>query len=81
MPNPQAGQLPPIMKTLDITPTWRGILPIIVAALQTPDLPHEVERDLLDELTRMARAADNWNEHVARLNAEADALLGTEDRS
>lgn len=69
------------MDTIDMTPTWRGILPIIVAALQTPDLPHEVERDLLDELTRMARAADNWNEHVARLNAEADALLGTEDRS
>jgi hypothetical protein len=69
------------MKTIDITPTWRGILPVIVAALQSPEIPYEVERDLLDELTRMARAADNWNEHVANLNAQADALLGTEDRS
>lgn len=69
------------MKTSDITPTWRGILPVIVAALQSPEIPYEVERDLLDELTRMARAADNWNEHVARLNAQADALLGTEAQS
>lgn len=47
-------------KTIDMTPTWRAIVPVIVAALQngTP----QGQKIALEELLRMADVADA---HVA----------------
>ena len=51
-------------KTVDLTPTWREILPALLSLLENPQT-HQVA---LDELSRMARLAD---QQVALLKAEA----------
>ena len=51
-------------KTIDLTPTWRGILPALLALLENPD----TQRDALDELSKMALAADRYNEMADRFN-------------
>ena len=51
-------------KTIDLTPTWRGILPALLALLENP----ATQRDALDELSKMALAADRYNEMADRFN-------------
>ncbi len=46
-------------KTIDITPTWVAIVPILIAAL-TDGTP-EGQRIAKEELLRMAKAADAYN--------------------
>ena len=46
------------MQTVDLTPTWREILPAVIVMLENP----KTKRDALDELTRMAGAADRYVE-------------------
>jgi hypothetical protein len=47
-------------KTIDITPTWREILPALLALLEMP----QTRQTALDELTRMARLADAQVAHT-----------------
>lgn len=47
---------------LDLTPTWQGILPVMVLAL-TNGTPTG-QRAAQEELARMADAADKWNAHA-----------------
>ena len=46
------------MKTIDITPTWRGILPLLLAAITSGT--HEGRRNAEIELQRMADLADRY---------------------
>jgi hypothetical protein len=46
------------MRTVDITPTWRGILPAILAALT--DGTAEGRKIAREELVRMADIADAY---------------------
>jgi mannitol-1-phosphate/altronate dehydrogenase len=50
---------------LDLTPTWQGILPVMVLAL-TNGTPTG-QRAAQEELARMADAADKWNAHAGKL--------------
>jgi len=43
-------------KTIDCTPTWSGILPVILALIQNPN----TKKDGLHELQRMAELADAY---------------------
>jgi hypothetical protein len=52
----------PAMQTIDMTPTWSGLLPVMVHILQHSE-SESSKRDIADELTKMARAADRWNTH------------------
>ncbi len=45
------------MQTVDLTPTWRGILPALLALLENP----RTHRDALEELSKMAELADKYN--------------------
>jgi hypothetical protein len=47
---------------IDLTPLWSGILPALIAVLQTGG--DEGRKMAIDELYRMAEAADNYNESV-----------------
>lgn len=47
-------------KTVDLTPTWSGILPALVAVLQNEDARFESREFVLAELDRMAKYADEW---------------------
>lgn len=40
--------------TIDLTPTWREILPALLALLENPN----TQQTALDELSRMAHLAD-----------------------
>lgn len=43
-------------KTIDCTPTWSGILPVILALIQNPN----TKKDGMIELKRMAELADAY---------------------
>lgn len=49
-------------ETIDITPSWRGILPLLVALIENSN--EEGRATALEELGRMAAAADAYNELV-----------------
>ena len=49
-------------ETIDITPTWRGLLPYFFLALENGNT--EGRKIAREELAKMARAADLYNEMV-----------------
>lgn len=49
---------------IDLTPTWRGVLPILIAALE--DGTPEGKRLAKLELANMAKAADAYNASVPK---------------
>lgn len=53
---------------IEATPTWSGVLPILIAGLQNGD--SEAREAAIQELRNMAKAADLWS---ARDKAPADA--------
>lgn len=70
-------EAPAPVRVVDVTPTWRGVLPALVAALE--DGTAEGRRIAREELARMAEAADNWNASNARVAAlEAIAIVANE---
>lgn len=62
---------------IDCTPTWAGILPVILTALR--DATPEGQRMAGEELRRMARLADQVGD-MARELEEAEARYGRADR-
>lgn len=54
-------------KTIDITKTWAGMLPLLMAAIT--DGTANGQRTAKEELARMAQAADHWNAHCKREKA------------
>lgn len=65
------------MQTIDITPTWQGLVPVLVHILQHSESASS-RRDITEELTKMAKAADLWNAHLAEQAAtlEQRAIAG-----
>jgi len=51
------------MKTIDMTPTWEAVTPILVVTLQSTRDPDAIDI-AQKELNKMARLADNWVKHV-----------------
>jgi hypothetical protein len=49
-------------KTIDITPTWESVTPILIAALRSGTF--EGQRIATEELLRMARLADETVERA-----------------
>lgn len=59
-----------IIKTIDCTPTWESLLPVLLDVygnLSAKTRLKEDQKESLDnikkELTKMAQAADKWNEY------------------
>jgi hypothetical protein len=48
-------------KTIDLTPTWREILPALLAIYEGGD-----RQVALDEFAKMAQAADNMSVHIVK---------------
>ena len=46
--------------TVDLTPTWSGVLPAMLAVISNPKASQESRRMMVDEMERMATYADNW---------------------
>lgn len=54
------------IKTIDITPTWTGVLPLIATGIEQGGTAHSAA---MQELYRMAKLADRWNAHAETLLA------------
>lgn len=52
------------MKTIDITPTWEAVTPILILTLQQNIASSEAIEIAQKELNRMAELADKWVAHV-----------------
>lgn len=50
------------IKTIDCTPTWEGILPLLLEGLKSES--NEVYRNNMKELRRMAQLADAYNKRI-----------------
>ena len=51
------------MNTIDMTPTWEAVTPILVVTLQSTRDPEAIDI-AQKELTKMAKLADKWVNHV-----------------
>lgn len=50
------------MKTIDMTPTWESLAPVLAHVLQYSE-SKSAKEGIMEELTKMAKAADKWNAH------------------
>lgn len=48
-------------KTIDLTPKWQGLLPIMLHVLENPKSPAEAKGNIRSELTRLAKFVDEMN--------------------
>ena len=58
------------MKTIDITPTWEAVTPILIMTLQRTKVDPDSLEIAQTELNKMARLADKWVEHVKEMERE-----------
>lgn len=49
------------MKTIDITPTWQGLMPALIRVLQNPRASADAHKQCEEELMRLAKFADDHN--------------------
>jgi hypothetical protein len=61
-------------KTIDATPTWRGILPVYLTVIEQGG--ENGRRIAREELARMAEAADKWNAHAKALVDALENMAG-----
>ena len=54
-------------KTIDATPTWEGILPLLLELHLRNHTDNHIanRRFVMSQFYAMAQAADKWNAHVA----------------
>ena len=49
------------MKTIDITPTWEGLMPAMIQVLRNPKASKESVQGITEELIRLAKIVDKQN--------------------
>ena len=47
------------MKTIDVTPTWAGLMPAMIQVLRNPNANKESVQGITEELIRLAKIADS----------------------
>jgi hypothetical protein len=52
------------MKTIDITPTWASLIRPLVEVLKNPEAPAESKKEITNELVRLAKIVDQYNEEA-----------------
>ena len=54
------------MKTIDITPTWSALIPIMVEVLKSPKANNSAKQEVVVELKRLAKIADDQNAKIRK---------------
>tara|TARA_B100001093_G_scaffold347651_1_gene332238 strand:- start:2335 stop:2505 length:171 start_codon:yes stop_codon:yes gene_type:complete len=49
------------METIDITPTWSALIPIMVEVLKSPKASNSAKQEVVVELKRLAKIVDDQN--------------------
>ena len=52
------------MEFIDATPTWLGILPLMLTVIERAEKDKPGYRATVSQFEAMAKAADAWNAHV-----------------
>jgi hypothetical protein len=47
------------METIDVTPTWEGLMPAMIQVLRNPKANKESVQGITEELIRLAKIADS----------------------
>jgi hypothetical protein len=50
--------------TIDITPTWSALVPIMIEVLKNPRANNTAKAEVTQELLRLAKIVDNQNERI-----------------
>ena len=50
--------------TIDITPTWSALVPIMIEVLKNPRANNAAKAEVTQELLRLAKIVDNQNERI-----------------
>ena len=50
--------------TIDITPTWSALVPIMIEVLKNPKANSTAKAEVTQELLRLAKIVDNQNERI-----------------
>ena len=50
--------------TIDITPTWSALVPIMIEVLKNPRANNTAKTEVTQELLRLAKIVDNQNERI-----------------
>ena len=51
-------------KTIDITPTWSALVPIMVEVLKNPRANNAAKQEVVVELKRLAKIVDDQNKKL-----------------
>jgi len=54
-------------ETIDITPTWSALVPIMIEVLKNPRANNTAKQEVAVELKRLAKIADSANEKAKQL--------------
>ena len=49
-------------ETIDVTPTWGGLIPVMVEILKSPKANNVAKQEVTQELLRLAKIVDDQNE-------------------
>ena len=55
-----------MQKTIDITPTWSGLIPIMVEVLKNPKANNTAKQEVTAELMRLAKIVDDQNKKAKK---------------
>lgn len=53
-----------MQETIDITPTWSALVPVMVEVLKSPTANKTAKAEVTQELLRLAKIVDNQNERI-----------------
>ena len=54
------------MQTIDITPTWSALVPIMVEVLKNPKANNTAKQEVTVELMRLAKIVDDQNKKAKK---------------
>ena len=53
-----------MQETIDITPTWSALVPIMIEVLKNPKANSTAKAEVTQELLRLAKIVDDQNERI-----------------
>ena len=53
-----------MQETIDITPTWSALVPVMVEVLKSPKANNTAKAEVTQELLRLAKIVDDQNEKL-----------------
>ena len=63
-PSKQFTSILIMTETIDITPTWSALIPIMVEVLKSPKANNSAKQEVVVELKRLAKIVDDQNKKL-----------------